>query len=114
MSSPDRGGHYDDGWRIGVWVYMVSPGDLAKQAGQVAAQSVAALEGKWREATIIHTGAVDTFTTTLAQMRAADQDPDGEHMQFARAGLEKAIRSYARAVKALQQAVTDFHGIPKC
>lgn len=33
-------------------------------------------------------------------------------MQFARAGVEKAIRSYARAVKALQQAVTDFHGNP--
>lgn len=106
------GGRYDDGWRIGVWVFMVSPGDLAKQAGRAAAQSVAALESKWREATIIHTGAVDTFTATLAQMRAADHDPDGEHMQFARTGLEKAIRSYARAVKALQQAVTDFHDTP--
>ncbi len=106
------GGRYDDGWRIGVWVFMVSPGDLAKQAGRVAAQSVATLESKWREATIIHTGAMDNFTATLAQMRAADQDPDGEHMQFARAGLEKAIRSYARAVKALQQAVNDFHGNP--
>jgi hypothetical protein len=71
------GGRYDDGWRIGVWVFMVSPGDLAKQAGRAAAQSVAALESKWREATIIHTGAVDTFTVTLVRMRAADHDPDG-------------------------------------
>jgi hypothetical protein len=41
-----------------------------------------------------------------------NHDPDGEDMQFARTGLEKAIRGYARSVKTLQRAASDFQVIP--
>lgn len=100
------GGKYPSGWRIGVWLYIPTPGELAKQAGDAAAQSVVTLERKWREATALQHDAFETFTATLARIH----DHDEAHMQFVRAGLEKAIRSHTRSAKALQRAALDFHG----
>jgi hypothetical protein len=103
------GGLKDDGWSIGIWLYMETPGELSKHAGRKAAASVGSLEDKWTVATEIQS---DAFLAALAQMELHGLDPDGADRQFSRASLEKAIRAHARSSKALQKAVADFQGAP--
>jgi hypothetical protein len=102
------GGLKEDGWSIGVWLYMATPGELAKRASQTASQSVVALETAWHESTAVEQGAREAFDAALSQMRTDGLDPDGDEIWFARANVEKAIRSYSRATKALHRAVDDF------
>jgi hypothetical protein len=106
------GGLKDDGWSIGIWLYMETPGELSKHAGRKAAASVAALEDQWSAATKTQSDAYNMFLAALAQMELDGVDPDGTDKQFSRASLEKAIRAHARSSKALQKAVADFQGAP--
>lgn len=106
------GGLHNGQWRIGVWLYIPTPGELEKQAGHQAAESVAMLGAKWRDAQVLQTEASQMFDAILAQMRVDGDNPDGEHMLFARANLEKAVRGHLRAAKALHRAVNDFQGKP--
>jgi hypothetical protein len=106
------GGIYDGDWRIGVWIYIPTPGELGKLASLHAAASIAVLAKKWQDAQALQAEASQILDTTIARMRANGEDCDGEHTLLARANLEKAIRAHVRAIKALHRAVTDFQGRP--